>query len=388
MATKGNPGLAFLGGIGVGVGLMYLSDPASGGHRRAVARDKTRSLAIRGREGAGTAWRDLRNRTYGLAAQARSRWSDREADDEVLAQRVRSQLGRVCSHMGAIGIAAQGGRVTLSGPVLADEADQVLGVASRVRGVQGVDNRLEVHEDGSRIPALQGGAHRRGEASAFAQESWSPTARLLAGTGGLLLATWGASRRNVVGSAVALSGLGLLARALTDEPVSALLGVGSVDEAGIGIQKSLAIRAPLDRVWDLWARYENFPGFMENLQEVTDLGGGRSRWVAMGPANAPVTWEAVETRREPRRAIAWHSLPGGTVDTEGEVRFEEAPGGTTRVHVRLRYRPPAGALGHAVAALFLADPKREMDEDLLRMKTMLERGEQVHVRRPRESGRT
>jgi uncharacterized membrane protein len=41
----------------------------------------------------------------------------------------------------------------------------------------------------------------------------------------------------------------------------------------------------------------------------------------------------------------------------------------------MAYRPPAGALGHTIAKLFGADPKREMDDDLLRLKSLLERGQ-------------
>ena len=46
--------------------------------------------------------------------------------------------------------------------------------------------------------------------------------------------------------------------------------------------------------------------------------------------------------------------------------------------MRLSYRPPAGAFGHAVAAMFGADPKTEMDADLMRMKTMIETGRAPH----------
>jgi uncharacterized membrane protein len=40
----------------------------------------------------------------------------------------------------------------------------------------------------------------------------------------------------------------------------------------------------------------------------------------------------------------------------------------------MTYNPPAGALGHAVASLLGSDPKRAMDEDLLRFKSLLEEG--------------
>ena len=39
---------------------------------------------------------------------------------------------------------------------------------------------------------------------------------------------------------------------------------------------------------------------------------------------------------------------------------------------------PAGVLGHAVAAMFGADPKSEMDADLMRMKHMIETGKPPH----------
>jgi uncharacterized membrane protein len=51
----------------------------------------------------------------------------------------------------------------------------------------------------------------------------------------------------------------------------------------------------------------------------------------------------------------------------------------------MSYTPPAGAIGHAVAALFGADPKRAMDEDMVRLKSILEdgkttaQGQPVHV---------
>jgi len=70
------------------------------------------------------------------------------------------------------------------------------------------------------------------------------------------------------------------------------------------------------------------------------------------------------------------------------VHFEPNGNGGTRITVRLAYLPPAGAFGHAVATIFGADPKSEMDGDLLRMKTMIETGRAPHDaarRLPRES---
>ena len=48
--------------------------------------------------------------------------------------------------------------------------------------------------------------------------------------------------------------------------------------------------------------------------------------------------------------------------------------GTTTVDVKMLYNPVAGAVGHAVAWMFGADPKHRMNDDLLRMKSYLETG--------------
>jgi uncharacterized membrane protein len=44
----------------------------------------------------------------------------------------------------------------------------------------------------------------------------------------------------------------------------------------------------------------------------------------------------------------------------------------------MSYNPPAGVLGHAIAELFGVDPKHEMDDDLMRMKSFIETGVHPH----------
>jgi uncharacterized membrane protein len=114
------------------------------------------------------------------------------------------------------------------------------------------------------------------------------------------------------------------------------------------------------------------------VKEVCDCGDGTSHWTVDGPAGTTVEWNAYLTDWEPNRLIAWRSFPGATVANEGKVRFQENPDGGTRVDVHLCYTPPAGALGQTVARLFGTDAKTEMDDDLLRMKTLIEQGRFPH----------
>jgi uncharacterized membrane protein len=97
-----------------------------------------------------------------------------------------------------------------------------------------------------------------------------------------------------------------------------------------------------------------------------------------GPGGIPVEWEAVITRLEPNRLIAFQSVPGSMVEQHGTVRFKSNDEDKTVVDVKLSYYPPAGAVGHAIASLFGADPKSEMDADLMRMKSFIETGHQPH----------
>jgi uncharacterized membrane protein len=88
----------------------------------------------------------------------------------------------------------------------------------------------------------------------------------------------------------------------------------------------------------------------------------------------PVSWNAVITRRVPNELLAWKSETGAVIPNAGTVRFEPAADGATRVNVCLAYNPPGGALGHLAARMFGADPRSRMDEDLLRLKSLLEEG--------------
>jgi uncharacterized membrane protein len=262
--------------------------------------------------------------------------------------------------------------VTLSGPVLLNEVDELLRTVWSVPGVREVENRLEVHREASDVPGLQGGSTRPGQRAELRQRNWSPTARFLTGVGAGALAVSGIRRGGVLGWTVAALGGAGLARALANRPVRQLAGLDG--RRAVDFHKTINVQAPIEEVFDFWATFENFPRFMSHVREVRKTGDGRSHWVAAGPGGTEVEWDAVVTECEPNRVVAWRSVPGSTVANAGIVRFDPNPDGSTRIDIRMSYSPPAGALGHVVAALFGKDPKRAMDEDLVRFKSLLEDG--------------
>ena len=367
-------GFSVLGAVGLGAGLMYLFDPEEGNRRRALMRDQAISMLRRSDDFIEKTARDFRNRTRGMVAETMAALSDQEGTtDWVLEERVRAEIGRFSRHSSSIEVTANQGRVTLSGPILKDEVDRVVSSVSKVRGVKEMDNRLEVHESPDDIPALQGQPQRREPRMELLQENWSPTARLVTGAGGLAMALYGLARRGVTGTAMALTGLGLAARGITNKEIKKIVGVGSERNA-VDFHKTININAPVEEVYRFWENIENFPRFMEHVKEVRMGGDGHSHWKVAGPAGAPVEFDAITTKKEKNRVIAWKSQPNEVVKSAGIVQFEPNPQGGTRVTVRMSYTPPAGAVGHAVASLFGVDPKKAMDDDLVRMKSLIEEG--------------
>jgi uncharacterized membrane protein len=198
----------------------------------------------------------------------------------------------------------------------------------------------------------------------------SSTGSILPIAGGILV-LYGLRRRGPVATLLRTLSAGLLIG--TAGRVRQALGrVSPLDRRrAVDIQKTLYIGAPVDQVYAFWSDYENFPLFMSHVREVEDLGGGRSRWSVSGPGGVPIEWTALLTRQEPGRVIAWRSEAGSMLENAGIIRFIPSGNGT-RVNLRFCYHPPAGGAGEAVAELLGSDPRAKLNEDLGRMKALLE----------------
>lgn len=175
----------------------------------------------------------------------------------------------------------------------------------------------------------------------------------------------------------------LLYRAATGNcPGYQLLGVSSSDTTapnsaiaaghGTRVDHTTVINRPAAEVYRFWRDFENLPRFMTHLLDVDTTTDGRSRWRAKGPLGMTVEWEAELIRDEPNRLISWRSLPMADVDTAGSVHFRELPGGRTEVRVELKYDPPAGKVGTAVAKLFGLAPDQQIRADLAELRRVLE----------------
>lgn len=210
-----NTGMSLLSGLGLGAGLMYLFDPNVGRRRRALLRDRAVGALNRIDDFVATTMSDLSHRTQGLKAKFQARLRTEQVSDEVLIQRVRSKLGRYVSHPHAIRVAAHNGQISLSGPILANEVNDLLCAVKSVRGIREVDPQsLTVHDEAGDVPELQGGRRRMGERLNLLEENWAPTTRVLAGALGCGLMTNCLMRRTPLAVILGTAGFGLFVRSL------------------------------------------------------------------------------------------------------------------------------------------------------------------------------
>jgi hypothetical protein len=209
-----------LGVAGIGAAAMYFLDPDRGNRRRSFVRDKTVSVAKRTGTLFGRASRELGNRTAGAFAETKSRWGTDMADDDVLAERIRSKMGRATSHPSAIDVRVRDGRVTLGGDVLQSEFSDLMSCVYSVRGVKDVENKVRTHSSASGFPSLQGaGRERRAGARGWTR---SPGIRLALGATGGALALYGMRKHSAAGRVLGAVGVGLLSSELTNTGFSQL----------------------------------------------------------------------------------------------------------------------------------------------------------------------
>jgi LPXTG-motif cell wall-anchored protein len=142
------------------------------------------------------------------------------------------------------------------------------------------------------------------------------------------------------------------------------------------VGRTVTIGKTRDQLYREWRDFTRFPAFMENVETVEDLGGGRSRWTIKAPAGSSVDLVTRIVEDVPGQRIAWESEPNSEIRTAGRVEFEDAPPGRgTRVRLVMSYDPPAGIVGRGIAKLLQREPNIQARRELRRFKQLMETGE-------------
>jgi uncharacterized membrane protein len=132
------------------------------------------------------------------------------------------------------------------------------------------------------------------------------------------------------------------------------------------VEKAIEVNVPLETAYNQWTQFEEFPRFMEGVEEVNQLDDDRLYWKA-DIGGETKEWHARITRQVPDEVIAWES-EGGAVNS-GMVAFVSKGENKTEIKLRLAYEPEGlkEQVGDALGVL-----SRQVESDLERFKQFIE----------------
>jgi uncharacterized membrane protein len=148
------------------------------------------------------------------------------------------------------------------------------------------------------------------------------------------------------------------------------------------IEKSIEVEEPVSKVYNQWTQFEEFPRFMEGVEEVEQMGDKRLHWKAeIGGKHKE--WDAEIFEQIPDQRIAWRSITGAK--NSGMVNFFPIGTGATRITLALNYEPE-GAMEKVGDALGVVSSR--VEGDLQRFKDFIEsRGQETGAWRGEIKGR-
>lgn len=132
------------------------------------------------------------------------------------------------------------------------------------------------------------------------------------------------------------------------------------------MEKSIEVDVPVYEAYNQWTQFEDFPRFMEGVEEVQQLDDRRLHWRAR-IAGQDKEWEAEIVDQVPDRRIAWRTTTGS--QNAGAVLFEPMGDQRTRVTLRMEYEPE-GATEHVGDLLGFVSNR--VEGDLERFKNFIE----------------
>jgi uncharacterized membrane protein len=132
------------------------------------------------------------------------------------------------------------------------------------------------------------------------------------------------------------------------------------------VEKCIVVEAPLSAVYNQWTQFEEFPRFMEGVEQVKQLDDKRLLWKATIGGKTK-EWYAEIFEQIPDQRVAWRSTSGAL--NTGMVNFESAGPGETKVSLKLNFEPE-GALENLGS--FLGVVGSRVEGDLKRFKEFIE----------------
>ncbi|MCU7826848.1 SRPBCC family protein [Kitasatospora sp. DSM 101779] len=133
------------------------------------------------------------------------------------------------------------------------------------------------------------------------------------------------------------------------------------------VQESVEVEVPLHTAYNQWTQFEDFPRFMEGVEEVTQIDERHNHWrTKVAGVSREFDTEIVD--QLPDEKIAWRTV-GGDVQQMGVVTFERLDSEHTRVRLAMDFEPD-GIAEKAADMMGMVD--RRVKGDLRRFKSFVE----------------
>ncbi|MDX3234639.1 SRPBCC family protein [Streptomyces sp. ME03-5709C] len=139
------------------------------------------------------------------------------------------------------------------------------------------------------------------------------------------------------------------------------------------ISESVDVNVPLHTAYNQWTQFEEFPNFMEGVEQVTQVDDRHNHWVT-NVAGARREFDTEIVDQLPDERVAWRTVTGD-VKQRGVVTFQELDASRTRVNLAMEVQT-SGLAEKAAEALGVVD--RRARGDLRRFKHFIEeRGDET-----------
>ena len=102
------------------------------------------------------------------------------------------------------------------------------------------------------------------------------------------------------------------------------------------IEQSIEVNVPVHTAYNQWTQFEEFPRFMDGVQQVTQLDDKRMHWKT-NVGGKEKEWDAVITEQIPDERIAWRNTTG--TQNAGVVTFHRIADNKTKIMLQLDYDP-------------------------------------------------
>ena len=132
------------------------------------------------------------------------------------------------------------------------------------------------------------------------------------------------------------------------------------------VEQSVEVQVPIERVYNQWTQFQEFPRFMEGVERIDQLDDRRLHWVASFGGETH-EWDAEIVEQHPEERVAWRNVDGK--DNAGVVTFHKIDQDTTRVMVQMDWAPEG--IKERIGSALGADDRR-IAADLERFREFIE----------------